>query len=84
MSDSARELESRAMRLPARARARLAELLISSLDPQTDPDVEAQWLEESEHRLAELETGEASSQPAERVFEEARSKLRQERRASRA
>ena len=57
MADPARELESKALKLPAKERARLAERLISSLDQETDPDAEKLWLQEAESRLDELESG---------------------------
>ena len=76
MADPARELESKALKLPPKERARLAERLISSLDQKTDPDAERLWLQEAERRLDELESGNASGVPADRVFEKARSTLR--------
>ncbi len=76
MADPARELESRALRLPAKERARLAERLIASLDQATDPDAQQLWLEEAERRLDELESGSVSSVPADETFEKARSTLR--------
>ena len=76
MADPARELESKALKLPAKERARLAERLISSLDQETDPDAEKLWLKEAERRLDELESGNVSGVPADRVFEKARSRLR--------
>lgn len=76
MADPARELESKALKLPAKERARLAERLISSLDPQTDADTESLWLQEAERRLDELESGSISGVSADRVFEKARSTLR--------
>jgi len=76
MADPARELESKALKLPAKERARLAERLISSLDQETDPDAEKLWLQEAESRLDELESGRVSGVPAGRVFDKARSTLR--------
>jgi putative addiction module component (TIGR02574 family) len=75
MSKPARDLESQALELPTRERARLAERLISSLDPEVDADAEALWLQEAERRLAELESGEALAVPADEVFDRARSSL---------
>jgi putative addiction module component (TIGR02574 family) len=46
-----------AVQLPERDRATLAGLLIESLDPVCDPDVEAAWSAEIERRLAEIEAG---------------------------
>lgn len=76
MADPARELESKALKLPAKERARLAERLISSLDQETDPNAEELWLQEAESRLDELESGRVSGVPADRVFDKARSTLR--------
>ena len=76
MASTARQLESKALRLPAGARARLAERLISSLDDQVDPDAEKLWAEEAERRLDELRSGAIKSRPAESVFRKARSALR--------
>jgi putative addiction module component (TIGR02574 family) len=76
MASTARQLESKALRLPAGARARLAERLISSLDDQGDPDPEKLWAEEAERRLEELRSEAVKSRPAEGVFRKARSTLR--------
>jgi hypothetical protein len=76
MASPMRQLESNALRLPARQRALLAERLISSLDEVTDPDAEKLWVEEAERRLEELCSGTAKSRPAESVFRKARSTLR--------
>ena len=76
MSKPARELESKALRLPRRERARLAQRLISSLDPNADADVERLWLQEAERRLAELKSGKVQGIPADKVIRKARSALR--------
>lgn len=54
MGSPAREVESRALRLPREERARLAQRLISSLDQEVTPDVDKLWLREVERRLHEL------------------------------
>jgi len=76
MSKPARELESQALRLPRRERARLAQRLISSLDRKADVDVDKLWLEEAERRLDELKSGRIVGIPAEKVIRKARSTLR--------
>jgi len=76
MADPARELESKVLRLPSKARARLAELLIASLDAESDPEAERLWLEEAERRLAALESGGIEAVSAGQVFEDARRRLR--------
>ena len=76
MSKPARELESKALRLPRRERARLAQRLISSLDLEVNDDVEKLWLQEAERRLAELKSRKVAGIPAEKVIRKARSTLR--------
>jgi putative addiction module component (TIGR02574 family) len=76
MTKPARELESKALKLPRRERARLAQRLISSLDRDVDADVDKLWLREAEQRLAELKSGKVVGIPAEKVLRKARSALR--------
>ena len=51
MSSSNRDIEKQAKSLPQKERARLALSLIESLDPGSDEDAEALWLEEADKRL---------------------------------
>ena len=76
MGDPARKIEAQALRLPPKDRARLAQRLISSLDPESDRDAEQAWVEEAERRLDELESGKIATIPAEQVLEKAHSTLR--------
>ena len=76
MAGPAREVESRALRLPRKERARLAQRLISSLDQEVSPDVDKLWLREAERRLHELKSGNVPGIPAEKVVRKARSTLR--------
>jgi putative addiction module component (TIGR02574 family) len=76
MASPAREVKSRALRLPRRARARLAQRLISSLDQEVNPDVDKLWLQEAERRLRELKSGKVAAIPADKVVRKARSTLR--------
>ena len=76
MSKPAHELESKALKLPRKERARLAQRLISSLDPKLDTDVEKLWLQEAERRLGELKSGKIAGIPADKVVRKARSTLR--------
>ena len=69
MVDPERELESKALKLSRRDRARLAQRLISSLDP-CDTDAEKLWLEEAERRLGELKSGRAVGIPAAKAASE--------------
>jgi len=76
MTKPVRELEAKALKLPRKERARLAQRLISSLDQKVDADVEKLWLEEAERRLGELKSGKVVAIPAEKVIRKARSTLR--------
>jgi len=79
MTKPARELESQALRLSRRDRARLAQRLISSLDQEVDADVEKLWLQEAERRLGELKSGKVAGIPAQKVIRKARSTLGEQR-----
>jgi putative addiction module component (TIGR02574 family) len=76
MASPARQIESEAMKLSPRERARLAERLISSLDEQVDAGAEAAWIREGERRLDELRSGKAKGRAAASVFRRARAALR--------
>ncbi|PYN50426.1 MAG: hypothetical protein DMD94_26975 [Candidatus Rokuibacteriota bacterium] len=51
MAKPTRELESKALKLSPRQRARLAQRLISSLEREVDADAEKLWRQEAERRL---------------------------------
>ena len=70
------DLVADAMQLPMRERVRLAQQLISSLDEQTETDVEELWFAEAERRLEELRSGKVQGMPADEAFAKARNALR--------
>jgi putative addiction module component (TIGR02574 family) len=75
MSQTAGRLEDEVLGLPSLERARLAHLLIASLDAEgvEDPaEVEQSWAEEIERRLTECRSGAAKPISAREVFAEAR------------
>lgn len=76
MANPARQIESKAMKLSARDRARLAERLISSLDDEVDADAETEWMREGERRLEELRSATVKGKTAASVFRRARAALR--------
>jgi putative addiction module component (TIGR02574 family) len=76
MARLARELEAQALKLSRRERARLAQRLISSLDPDVDADAERLWLAEAERRLVALKAGKVAAIPAEHVIRKVRAALR--------
>jgi putative addiction module component (TIGR02574 family) len=70
-ANPARELESKALKLSRRERARLAQRLISSLDQRAGADTEKLWLEEAKRRLGEFKSGKVTGVPAARVIKKA-------------
>ena len=76
MSKLSRELESEALKLSRRERARLAQRLIRSLDKEVAADAEKLWLQEAERRLSELKSGKVAGISAEKVIKKARATLR--------
>jgi putative addiction module component (TIGR02574 family) len=57
MERNLKEVFQEAAQLPERDRATLAGLLIETLDPVSEPDVEVAWSEEIKRRLAEIDAG---------------------------
>ena len=55
MTESVKELERRARRLPAEERAQLAELLLESLHEGPIAEIEAAWAVEIQERIAAFE-----------------------------
>ena len=76
MARNLKEFESRALELPLKARARLAEYLIGSLDVLDNAENERLWLEEAERRYREYKRGNIPSRLAKYVFCDARSRIK--------
>jgi putative addiction module component (TIGR02574 family) len=57
MSRDAGEILKEALELPPEARAALADSLWDSLDSEVDPDADAEWRQEIQRRLADLNSG---------------------------
>ncbi len=70
------ELITKAMVLPAKHRAELAELLIQSLEEQDTQEIKSAWLAEIQRRDQEIRAGAAVTKPADQVLREAREQLR--------
>jgi putative addiction module component (TIGR02574 family) len=70
------ELTTRALALPAKSRAELAELLIQSLEGEDDKDLKAAWLAEIHRRNQEIRAGASVTKPSEQTLREAREHLR--------
>lgn len=71
MSRDLKQLFREAFDLPESDRATLAGLLIESLEPPPDPEVEEAWTREAERRWREIEDGAVRTIP----WEEIRAKL---------
>lgn len=69
MAKKLSEIESDALQLSTRERARLIRRLITSLESENEGDVEQLWLDEADKRLAAYRNGETSAHPGEEVFE---------------
>jgi putative addiction module component (TIGR02574 family) len=68
-------LETEALKLSPRSRAKLAEKLLQSLETLSEAESERLWAEEAQRRHDELETGTSVARSAEEVFREARTRL---------
>jgi putative addiction module component (TIGR02574 family) len=71
MARDLKDVFREAFDLPDSERATLAGLLIKSLDPPAEGDVEELWAEEAERRWREIESGTVETIP----WEEVRTKL---------
>ena len=77
MSQSLADIEEGALRLPDEERARLAVVLLASLEEevQSPEELEKMWLAEAERRFRELKDGDVQGIPAREVFTRLRAKF---------
>ena len=75
MPDLVAELTERAKALSPEDRARLAEVLLASLDP-SEEEVDPAWDAEIRKRIADVETGSVQLIPGEEGFAQVRQALR--------
>jgi putative addiction module component (TIGR02574 family) len=68
------DIEAEVLKLPSHERARLAEVLIASLDD--DDEIAQAWADEAERRYEELRSGAVKAVPAEEVFARIRARPR--------
>jgi putative addiction module component (TIGR02574 family) len=61
-------LMEQALRMSAKQRARLAHVLIQSLDTESDPDAGQQWDAEIARRVEEIRAGRVTGIPADKVL----------------
>ena len=69
------DLEKEALKLSIGERARLAEILLESLDTLSE-EHRRLWAEEAARRDAELDAGPSMGRPADEVFRDAYARLR--------
>lgn len=70
------DLEVEALKLPVAERARLAEVLLGTLDTLSEEEHRRQWTDEAARRDAELDADPSRGRPADEVFRNARARLR--------
>ena len=75
MTAIVQRLETEVMQLDIKARARLAERLILSLDAPPKEENLRLWVAEAERRLQDLRAGRAKEIPAGQVFRRARAAI---------
>jgi len=75
MNSDAHAVTAAALALPAEARAKLAELLLESLDRSEQRPIDAAWAEVAERRIDALDRGDVRTVPAEQALREARARL---------
>ena len=69
------ELEAEALKLDPKARARLAERLLESLESLSPQENAQIWAEEAQRRAEALDSATLASRPADEVFREAQSRI---------
>ena len=69
-------LEREVLRLPLEERARLAELLLASLEEPPESEVERIWFAEGRQRAEQIDSGGVQLIPSDEVERKARSLLR--------
>jgi hypothetical protein len=76
MSTTVEQLAEQAMNLPGESRARLADLLVESLDADALTDIDRLWLSEAKRRRDEVRAGNVKTIPGEEALRSVRDSLR--------
>jgi len=76
MSPKLKECETKALQLPPKERAVLAERLIASLDAPDEAKAERLWVEEADRRYREYRRGRIRARSAADVLRDARAAVR--------
>jgi hypothetical protein len=75
MTTDYKEIESSALNLTRKNKARLAETLLLSIHGNIDHEIEQAWIEEVQRREASLKSGETTLHSASDVMKEARNRI---------
>ena len=76
MSTTVEQLAEQAMSLPGESRARLADLLVESLDADSLTEIDRLWLSEAKRRRDEVRAGKVQTIPGEDALRSVRDSLR--------
>ena len=76
MSTIVEQLAEQAMKLPGESRARLADLLVESLDADALTQIDRLWLSEAKRRRDEVRAGKVKTIPGEEALRSVRDSLR--------
>ncbi len=76
MSTKVEQLAEQAMNLPGESRARLADLLVESLDADTLTEIDQLWLSEAKRRRDEVRAGKVQTIPGDQALQRVRDSLR--------
>ena len=75
MSTTVEQLAEQAMTLPGESRARLADLLVESLDAEALSDIDQLWLSEAKRRRDEVRAGKVKTIPGDDALQSVRDSL---------
>jgi hypothetical protein len=75
MSITVEQLAEQAMTLPGEARARLADLLVATLDAEALTDIDRLWLSEAKRRRDEVRAGKVKTIPGDEALQSVRDSL---------
>ena len=76
MSITIEKLAEQAMNLPGESRARLADLLVESLDADTLTEIDQLWLAEAKRRRDEVRSDQVKTIPGDEALQSVRDSLR--------
>ena len=76
MSTTLEQLAEQAMNLPGESRARLADLLVESLDADALTEIDRLWLSEAKRRRDEVRSGKVKAIPGDEALRSVRDSLR--------